>query len=417
MFKIYRTGLLIAYSLIFLTIILINSCTSDEDNNIKILPDKMQEYAFSLDSIAEDLDIIPLTFSKPGSVSDIAWREPYFYISTSDGKQRDKVRIITRSGGQVNCLDRPGRGPGEYLSVYDFAVDSNQTIYVNTWHKIVVFDKHFKHLRDIRWPDDVDMAEMYMHDDHLYLFDMTYRNPVYDWIIYDSLGNIISTKNYNCYKQGPVPRRYDIFIFRQNDAFYRYRAIDDTIFSVYNTGWDPQYLINRKFQDGYRMFSQEELSSKLRIDHLWESLYQEHIRVIGGIWGLGGDLLITYDKQHNKRLRSETVLIKNIEGKMSAKLIYETDYSIRGKALGRGLPNDWTGYGSIKPMSVAVIDSVPHIVSYMDALSLKKMVQSDKFINSTPGRPEIKNKFIKVADTLDDNSDPVLLLLKLKQPD
>jgi hypothetical protein len=50
----------------------------------------------------------------------------------------------------------------------------------------------------------------------------------------------------------------------------------------------------------------------------------------------------------------------------------------------------------------------------MDAVDFKNMVQSDEFINAIPKRPDLKLNYQKLADTIDNNSDPILFLLKLK---
>jgi hypothetical protein len=394
--------------------ILGNACKSDAGKYIKILPNTMHKTAFSLDNIAEDLIIIPLIFTEPSYISNIVWKDPYFYISTGDGEKINAIRIVSQSGEEINCLDKAGRGPGEYLSVYEFCLDSNYSIYVNTWYKIVVFDKHLNYLRDISWPKDINRAEIYMYNDNLYLFDKTSGNTVYDWVAMDTLGNILSTKEYQSYKNGLEPERYGLFIFEHDKALHRYRAIDDTIFSIHYSGWDPAYMYNRKFADGYRMYSQEELSSSIaRKGALIAGLRQDHIRNISGIWGLGNDLLITFDRHSNKRVKSETVLIKDTENGMQAELIYQVDWN-KGEAYYKGLPNDWAGFGALQPVSIVNINSVPHIVSFMDAVDFKNMVQSDEFINAIPKRPDLKLNYQKLADTIDNNSDPILFLLKLK---
>jgi hypothetical protein len=107
------------------------------------------------------------------------------------------------------------------------------------------------------------------------------------------------------------------------------------------------------------------------------------------------------------------VLIKDTENGMQAELIYQVDWN-KGEAYYKGLPNDWAGFGALQPVSIVNINSVPHIVSFMDAVDFKNMVQSDEFINAIPKRPDLKLNYQKLADTIDNNSDPILFLLKLK---
>lgn len=404
------------------SIIQFNACSTIDRNNLETLPNNFHKAAFSLDDIAEELRIIPMEFNGLGIYRDIQYQAPYFCISTTDGSRINAVRFISQDGKEIGCLDKPGRGPGEYVSVYEFGFDSDNSMYINTRNKIVVYDKNLKHLRNISWPDGVDMAEMHLHNDHIYLFDKSTglrtdgQTPIFDWIVMDTLGNIVSHKEYQAYPRVPYPERYPLLIFFQNETIYRYRAIDDTIFSIQPNGWELGYTYNREFADGYRMYSQEELSTKYANN--WKrpiALSQEHIRNISGIWGFGDDLLITYDNKYDRKLRSETVWVRKSVDNVKAELIHEIDFHRDDPyAYYKGIPNDWVGYGALQPVGMAEMDSATYIMSVMEAYNFKQMVKSDEFVNSKPKRPELKRQYQELADTLGSEPDPILFLLKLK---
>jgi len=391
-----------------------SACDHDEKHDLKTFPTEFTEGNFTLDSLAVDLRIVPLRFREPiAQVRQVKWKDPYFYISSTNGTAVNRIDIFDLNGNNVGSLEEEGRGPGEYISIYQFAVDDNHYVYVNTLKKIVIYDRNQNHVRDIPWPEDL-RAEMYLFENALYLFDVTYFSsspPFYDWIVLDTLGNTLSSKKYQCYKEGPNPQRYDLIVFEGDANLYRYRKICDTIFSIVSKGWNPELTINREFDDGYRLHTQEELARKVRLDVLAKSLWGTPIRSISGIWPAGNKWIVTCEQRYNKRLKFETLILDRANNR--AEKIYQGNFE-RGKYSPRGIPNDWVGFGAIQPHKVIQIDSSKYIVSVMGAMDLKNYVNSEEFQKVVPIRPEVKNNFKIVSGSLANESDPVLLLLKLK---
>ena len=55
------------------------------------------------------------------------------------------------------------------------------------------------------------------------------------------------------------------------------------------------------------------------------------------------------------------------------------------------------------------------IISWINAYELKSYVASDAFKNSIPKYPEKKKELEKLANSLSENDNPVLMLIKLKE--
>ena len=55
------------------------------------------------------------------------------------------------------------------------------------------------------------------------------------------------------------------------------------------------------------------------------------------------------------------------------------------------------------------------VISWINAYELKDYVGSEDFKNSTPKYPEKKKELEKLANSLDENDNPVLMLVKLKK--
>lgn len=398
---------------IAIIVLITSNCYRREYYDIKTLPSSFKESDFALDTIAEDLLLIPLNFeSAIGQIKEIKWHEPYLYICTTDGSVKGRLSMFNFDGKLVKSLDRVGRGPGEYLSIQQIFIDRNESIYINTWHKIVVYDKYLNHLRDIKWPKGMNFAEMYMYKDHIFLFQKAVGSlPKYDWVVFDTTGNILSSKLFDCYHSIAYPPPASMIIFENNDILYRYRSISDTIYKIDEDGFNAEFIIDRKFKDGYRMYSQEEISRKVRWDVLLNELHNVKLRFIDGIYGIGNQWIISYVTYFQKNINYEAALFNQSSNIGSLMYRQEVDKSQPNY---KGIPNDWVGFGAIKPESLIKIGSDTYIVSVMEALELKEMVNSDGFRNSVPKRPELKLKIKLLADSLDYDSDPILFLLKLR---
>ncbi len=389
-------------------------CSNIDKKQLKPLPSHFVEGCFSLDSIASDLTIIPLDFGKitVSQIMDVKWHDPYLYICSAEGTGVERLSLFDLDGKLINTMDRSGRGPGEYLSIQQFGVDDNGIIYINTWHKVVVFDRQLNHVRDIKWPVDLNFAEMYFHKDRIFLFAKSVgKPPKYDWIILDTLGSVINAKIFNCYPKISYPPPFPLIVFKSNNQLYRYRSISDTIFNVGLSDYSPEYFVKRQYDDGYRNYSKEEISKNIRWDRLMQSLYNVKLRYLESITAIDSCWIISYRTHVNKIVKSETAIYD--QRKETLTLINRCKIEIDDQIFW-GIPNDWVGYGTIKPESVAKINNKNYIISFMDAVRLKDMVSSNGFKNSVPKRPEIKQKLQEIADTLTIEDNPVLLLLELK---
>lgn len=393
---------------------LITNCSSDDHSMVKILPTSFDSNSFTLDNIAYDLVIIPLDFGEitVSQIMDVKWHQPYLYICSAEGTGVGRLSLFDLDGKMIKTMDRSGRGPGEYLSIQQFGVDDNGTIYINTWHKVVVYDRQLNHVRDTKWPDDLNFAEMYFHEDHIFLFSETAgKVPHYDWVILDTTGNVINTKLFNCYPETSYPPPFSLIIFTSNNKLYRYRSISDTIFRVGLSDYSPEYFVKRQYDDGYRNYTKEEISKNIRWDRLMQSLYNVKLRYMESINAIGSSWIISYRTHINRNVKSETAIYDQKKEKMT--LINRCNIILDEPILW-GIPNDWVGYGTIKPEGVAKINNNNYIISFMDAVQLKDMVNSNGFKNAIPQRPEIKQKFQEIADTLTINDNPILILVKLK---
>ena len=80
--------------------------------------------------------------------------------------------------------------------------------------------------------------------------------------------------------------------------------------------------------------------------------------------------------------------------------------------LNDGIINDFDGGLNIYPQTTLDNNTV---ISWINPLELKAHIASKEFKNSTPKYPEKKKELEQLANNLDENDNPVLMLVKLKE--
>jgi hypothetical protein len=79
---------------------------------------------------------------------------------------------------------------------------------------------------------------------------------------------------------------------------------------------------------------------------------------------------------------------------------------------GKELLNDLDGGPCIWPRGIWDDNT---LVSWVEALSLKNWVKSETFKNSNPRNPGKKAELVRLADSLEETDNPVLVLVRFKE--
>jgi len=77
-----------------------------------------------------------------------------------------------------------------------------------------------------------------------------------------------------------------------------------------------------------------------------------------------------------------------------------------------GIINDLDGGVNILPLTIKDDNT---IIGWVDAIKLKAHVASETFKNSSPKYPEKKKKLEKLANSLKETDNPVLVMVSLKK--
>jgi hypothetical protein len=75
----------------------------------------------------------------------------------------------------------------------------------------------------------------------------------------------------------------------------------------------------------------------------------------------------------------------------------------------------WITAQTLKFKTLVTVDGTEYMVSWINAFELKAHVDSEAFKNLTPKYLEKKKRLEQFANSLDENDNPVLILVKLKK--
>lgn len=120
-----------------------------------------------LSKIGSRLEYVPLE-SKPecmlGNISKLKLTDSFIFVS--DDK---KLLKFTKDGKYIKQIGASGRGPGEYLIVWDFYIaDQDSLIYILDNRQVIVFDHDGHYLRSFKL--DFVTCQMALEDNNTFVF-------------------------------------------------------------------------------------------------------------------------------------------------------------------------------------------------------------------------------------------------------
>lgn len=288
----------------------------------------------------------------------------------------------------------------EYHYGLKFAMDDeNRNIYLVDRNTIKVYQLNGRLIRSFSTKDFFNGAarDIKFFNSSLFLADYgedgTFK---YNWVITDTLGNRLSYKYSNVKTPG--------FLFRGNtykigDKLCYYNWLNDTIFSI-----SPDF----SFKPGY-LFAQGNFR------------YPENIELNELV---AGKKMKTFFRPLSMFETTHFVFLryafrdKNASILMIDKKNKET-YQGYVENYGACIENDFDGGLHFMPDAYQFcyyIDEHDHeyIITLIYPFELKAHVDSETFKNSTPKHPEKKKELELLANNLEENDNPVLMLVKLK---
>ena len=375
---------------------LLSSCSSKDHEIPVINPGNMVEKEIGLSEIAEEITYISLNNDILfGSIVSVELIDNMIFIATA----LEGLFVCDYTGNFICRIGKQGRGPGEYTYAKKFTLDRNKEIvYVLGGVRHILLKYSFKGDFIETIEPKIDGITLYssvvFSNDKLVLFEgINQGEGKYDWIVLDTFGNILSEK-FNAIEKFPsyhfcCGNKQEIF----NNTIYYWNQINDTIFKISNEKHEPAFI----FAQGNFRFPKQKI----------REIYTEYFfpRII---FFTKDYLFLTYIYQYQNHTG---IYVK------SENQLYDVNKSEDWNLWrGPGIINDFDSGMPLIPLSYYCDkQNKEYLVGEVSPFQLKAYVASNAFKNSTPKYPEKKKELKKLANSLNENDNPVLMLVKLKE--
>lgn len=373
------------------------SCHPENKKLFEFDPRSLKENEITLSEIADDIIYIPLDSKYPIDLVQDQIRfinNSVYLLVLNDG-----IFEFDKEGKLLRKIGSLGRGPGEinYLSL--FAVDEkNETIYILDSGKIIkVFSRTRGFLRSFSLKEygDIINAIEFNASKLFVSFAIQYENTKYEWIAFDTLGNVINKKEKksskfisNALPLGGIYKHENLLTFWNNYS--------DTVFSILSDFKSkPSFIIS----PGEHRLPKSRISAETMSQYMWlQQIFEtEQFIIIRYFYPSKKFDLVLIDKTTNKQFLINLKLNEN------------------GTEWTGGILNDLDDGPNILPKSYFVENGREYIVGLIYPYQILSQVKSDDFKNSIPKYPEKKKALIRLADNLKETDNPILIQVRLKK--
>jgi hypothetical protein len=333
---------------------------------------------------------IDLVFFNEYSINKIISGDGYFII-----KNGERVLKFKDNGSFIASIGKIGRGPNELNHIEDLDIDKeNQNIYmVSGWQKkFCQYSPNGEFIKTFNVPFYVREFKFYEDKVLCYCGNNSGVNEN-SYILIDKQGNIINRfpNKYQFKSQkGIAVYTHENFFYGFNSKLFKKEIYSDTIYVFENNEFKPHMVIT---------FGNKLVTPKVRSENNAERIYANYIQPLSLLEF--GDY-VYYGFIYRFIVEGEVIIYGFIGSKKdNHKSLFN---------LGEGIDNDLDGGPNIIPLTTKNDNTV---VSLIDALTLKRHIASEEFKNSTPKYPEKKKELEKLANSLKETDNPVLVLVKL----
>jgi hypothetical protein len=401
--------------IIFLKILIFSafaiSCqnTENKDKNrlitfdLKELPEvtsvKLSDLGF------DDIEYVPLETNEQSVISftDNVFIDlpPPIKIEVGEGFylliQGKTILRFQYDGSFVTKIGTKGRGPNEFTVAHDVDINTkDRNIYlVDGWQKkFNVYSESGEFKRTFKMPlyawidfRFIDNKILCYCENHMGNIENSYTLLDTNGLVIKSFSNKYPFKN----RDGFGLRSENLF-YKFNNKLFKKEAYSDTIYVYDKMNFKPHLVIEvgkklitpdvRSNYDG--RYIVKNYIQQLNLFEFGDYVYYDFIYKFEL-----PDVLLTYSFIGSKRNNYQALFIRS-----------------------EGIINDLDGGPNILPITIKDDNTV---IGLVDALKLKTYVASESFRNSKPKYPEKKKELEKLANSIKETDNPVLMLVRLKK--
>jgi len=367
------------------------SCSST-DSTLVIDPRTFVENKITLDEIADDITYIPIDNSIPFTNFKYVITPKSIYIAAKG----ISILKFDRDGKLIQRIGSQGRGPGEFILGMDFTVDEKTgNIYVLDPRKIKAYSQNGVFLRDIEYDKFLKpyptAGGIEFYNSLLLLPDYNMSGlSEFNWVFLDTLGNLVSSKENSVpHFQAKIVWPGSIYLFK--DKFYYFNYFNDTIFSILpDLNSQKAYL----FAQGDHRWPRKKIVQLIQLSTLFQpvQMFETKNFIVLRYYYHKNTAILLIDKRKMKTFLS----ITDSDSKAS-------------------ITNNLDGGMPLTDLNYYTEDDKEYFTALIEPVDVKLYAKSDEFKNIVPEHPEKKKQFEKLADSLNETDNPILIMVKLKR--
>ena len=375
--------------------LLIGCQNSDTNTEINFKSFELKEspktIVLSLSEIGfEEIEYIPLETNDLCMIKnlhEIRFGEKFFIINSSN-----TILKFNNNGSFSTKIGIIGRGPFEYINATDIDIDNDsQDIYlVSTWQKkFNVYSESGEFIRAFHCPQNT--TNFRITSDGILCYNMNILGNVelsYNFIDLEGreIKSFINKYRWDFNSKETYGIIHENLFYRYGNQLFKKEVYSDTVYAFEELSFKPRYTIAA----GKHLITPE-ARSEFSPTYLGENYITPFNMFSFGDY-------IYYEYAIKRKFFS---FIGSVRDNVEAFINPE-----------QGLFNDLDGGPNILPKTIKDDNT---IISWVDAIKLKKHVASELFKNSRPKYPEKKKELEKLANSLKDTDNPVLVLVRLKE--
>jgi hypothetical protein len=415
-----------AYLAVWLLIFLSFACAETEETGditiIEIEKNIGNFNPFKLSDLDCEIEYVVLETTDEAMLMDIRFLDlSGRHIVITD---RDNCYLFDRGGKFISKIGSQGRGPGENMFFTQIKILNDKIFLPNvTLHELNIFNTKGKFLNTVKSPgrfSAIESINWMPLSDSSFLVQIPNDTGVEEYRIahINFYGEIIkkyaNTTFFNCSHEGCLINRRAEF-YTHNDIIYYKELLNDTIWQLKDNFLKPEYILSLgKF--GFS-FEHKALSYPVYLEKVHEGIFAKKVFGFQDYIFLNLDFMQHYPFDFRESYfnplagdRTRNYDIIGMYNKLTEEFSLVAPSNIDDQIEPTGLENDIDGGINFLP-KYAADDTL--IVSWFEPYQLKMYVASETFKNSTPKYPEKKKELEELAASLDENDNPVLMLVKL----
>lgn len=378
--------------------LILSSCTAVDSELYEFDPRTIGDEQVILSDIASDIKYIPLDNSiQINRLIDIVLSSNDIILSSADiGLLRYDLQ-----GKLLNRIGSIGRGPNEYTFYMHFGRDNRTGNVYNLSDRnktIKVFSKEGHLIRDFKLDDVADpiSAIIFFNSNIFIQSEMQFDYTDFEWIVCDTSGQILKTQKRH------LPK------FSANTSGTGRPYIFHDRITYYNIWTDTIYSVDKDFQEKpiLTVKTGEHRSPRgyVPIDHIFQKKYFGITKLIE----TRRYFLFKYYYQ------GYTMTFVDKKTWSTFKFQYEWDESVGGNPIS-GMVNDFDSGSWFLPNYYYSWDGNEYLIGIQYPYQIIARAASKEFKDSNPKVPAKKMEFEKLAASLKETDNPVMVMVKLKQ--